>query len=114
MLRERRLPSGRLPLPSGSSSDRSGWIANAQLANDVERQLRHPCQLLDRRLALQHFAERGAGACDLAYVGRPSERDADGVCLGGDRREDCLANPPHRVADEVDSDVGVVLVGRAA
>ena len=87
---------------------------DAQLANHIERQLGDASKLFDGWLTLEHFTECGACTGNFSHIGRASEGNANGVRLGRDRREDCLADPPHRVADEVDPDVGIVLVSRTA
>src|SRR5262249_11811398 len=48
---------------------------------------------------------------DARQVGRTVQRNADGSSLTGERRENCLTNPPHRVGDELDALIGVEFPG---
>ena len=69
--------------------------------NLLDLELRGPCQLLDRRLALELIAQPLVGACDLALPGPDVDREPDHSGRVSERALDCLPDPDRRVRREL-------------
>src|SRR6185369_10835940 len=60
---------------------------------------------------VQLLAENFRRLDDAREIGGAVERNADRAALARERREDRLADPPHRVRDELDALIGIELPG---
>ncbi len=100
-----RSPSGS----SGASSRTSAGVERSERLNHFERESGGLGDFLRRRLATKLLAQSLRGAHDAGKVRGTVERHPHGPALAGQRSENCLADPPDRVGDELDALVRVEL-----
>ena len=84
-------------------------VERGERLHDLERQLRRVGDLLRRRLAAQRLPQVLRGSHDARQIGSPVQRHAHRPALARKRGEDCLADPPHGVGDELDALIGIEL-----
>ncbi len=101
------------PGVSGASSERWFWEIESVFCDLFHRDVHALGDLGRRRLAAQLLQQRRRALADAVQRAGPVERHPHDAALLGERLENRLADPPHRVGDELDALGLVELVGGA-
>ena len=87
-------------------------VERRERANRLLGQPGRARQFVGRRHAAELFLEQRGGLAQTRQVGGPVERHPHRTAMPGDRRLHRLANPPHRVRNELDAAIRIELPGR--